>query len=342
MPFEAERFTLARRRLLTGGGALGLTGVLAACGSGDDEDDAAESSGSWSFTDDRGETAELDTTPTELVAYTGMAAALHDFGVTVKGVFGPTTKEDGSLTTQAGDLPVEELTVIGNTYGEFDIEAYAALAPQVLSTHYYGDPSDLWYVPAESLDEISDLAPVVAIDVNDGQNTLPEVIERHAELAASLGADLESEAVEAAKERFDEAVEALRQAAADNPVKVLACSAGPEDFWASNPDSANDMRFFTELGVDFIVPDDLDEGGYYETLAWENADKYDADLIFLDAREQAIQPDGLADFPTWNALPAVQAGQIAAWDAEPLYGYGLAERSVRALAEAIANAEKLF
>ncbi|WP_026931869.1 ABC transporter substrate-binding protein [Glycomyces tenuis] len=347
MAFDVDSVRLARRGLLAGGGALGLSGVLSACGTGEDGEGSggSGSGGPWSFTDDAGETVELDQVPTEIVAFTGMAAALHDFGVTPKGVFGPTTNEDGSATSQAGNLPVDELTIIGNTYGEFDIEAYIAFAPQVLMTHYYLDPASLWYVPAESTEEITSFAPPLLLAADDGSNTLDDVIARHAELAESLGADLESEDNTAAKERYDAAVERLRTAAAENPITVLACSGSVDYFYASNPVMANDLRLFTELGVDFIVPDNPDEdggaGGYFESLSWENAGKYTADLLLLDARELTLQPDALAEFPTWNAMPAVEAGQITAWHSEPVYSYASSAGNIEALAEAIENAQKL-
>src|SRR5690606_39551044 len=108
MAFDVDSVKLARRGLLAGGGALGLTGLLAACGSGEDGDDAeAASGGSWSFTDDTGATVELDQVPDKIAAFTGLAAALHDFGITPKAVFGPTVNQDGSPTSQAGNLPVD-------------------------------------------------------------------------------------------------------------------------------------------------------------------------------------------------------------------------------------------
>ncbi|MCZ9338869.1 ABC transporter substrate-binding protein, partial [Streptomyces sp. TRM76130] len=70
-------------------------------GSADAEASAA--SGPWSFEDDRGTTVELDEVPTSIVAFTGVAAALHDYGVQVEGVFGPTTTKDGTADVQAGD-----------------------------------------------------------------------------------------------------------------------------------------------------------------------------------------------------------------------------------------------
>lgn len=345
MASDADSVKLGRRGLLAGGGALGLTGVLTACGGGDDEPEGgAEETGPWSFTDDRDETVELDAVPTKIVAFTGMAAALYDFGIEIPAVYGPTTNEDGSPTTQAGNLPVADLEVFGNVYGEFDVEAYASYGPEVMMTHYYIDPASLWYVPAESQENITGLAPVVALSANDEalSNTLDQVIGRHAELAASLGADLASESNTANKERYDAAVEALRAAAAANPVKVLACAASPDIFWASSPLMGNDLRFFTELGVDLVIPDSTEaSGGYFEELSWETVDKYPADVLLLDNRAQSLQPDALAEFPTWAALPAVQEGQIVGWEAEPMYGYGLAAASIEALATAIQNARKL-
>ncbi|WP_205323698.1 ABC transporter substrate-binding protein [Glycomyces sp. YM15] len=344
MAFDADSVKLGRRGLLAGGGALGLTGVLAACGSDDDEsgDDAAQSQ-PWEFTDDQPATVKLDRTPAKIVAFTGMAAALYDFGIEVPAVFGPTTNEDGSATTQAGNLPVADLEVFGNVYGEFDVEAFAAYGPEVLMTYYYYDPASLWYVPEESRDEIVGLTELTALNVDDGANTQDQIIARHAELAESLGADLDSESNAANKERYDAAVESLKAAAAANPVKVLACAAAAEVFYASSPLMGNDLRFFAELGVEFILPDALDEasGGYYEILSWENVDKYQADILLLDNRVQSLQPAQLTEFPTWNALPAVQEGQIVGWEAEPMYAYGLAAASIEALATAIQNAEKL-
>lgn len=347
MAFDADSVKFGRRGLLAGGGALGLTGVLAACGGGDGEtSEGSADSGPWEFTDDRGETTELDAVPTKIVAFTGMAAALYDFGIEIPAVYGPTTNEDGSPTTQAGNLPVADLEVFGNVYGEFDVEAYAAYGPEAMFTHFYIDPASLWYVPAETSADITSLAPVTALSANDEglSNTLDQVIGRHAELAESLGADLDSDENVANKERYDAAVEALKAAAAANPVKVLACAAAADTFYASSPLMGNDTRFFMELGVDIIVPDALDEatGSYFEFLSWENVDKYQADLLLLDNRVQSLQPDQLTEYPTWTALPAVQEGQIVGWEAEPMYSYGLAAASIEALAEAITNAKKLF
>src|SRR2546426_158891 len=97
---------LRRRGLLAAAGALGLGAALAACGKSDGDKGSAKSrstdaegggsgtTGPWSFTDDRGVRVKADSTPRSIVAFVGTAAALHDYGIAVKGVFGPTVTKD--------------------------------------------------------------------------------------------------------------------------------------------------------------------------------------------------------------------------------------------------------
>jgi iron complex transport system substrate-binding protein len=133
---NARATHLTRRGILAAGGALGLGAALTACGDddaksgGSNDGTAAAKSGPWSFKDDRGKTVELDKVPANLVAFTGVAAALWDYGVQVKGVFGPTTTKDGKPDVQAGDLDVDKVTVLGNEWGKLNVEKYAALAPE--------------------------------------------------------------------------------------------------------------------------------------------------------------------------------------------------------------------
>lgn len=209
--------------------------------------------------------------PAAVVAYVGAAAALYDFGVDrqLVGVYGPTRLKDGKPDPQAGNLPVDRLEIIGNAYGEFNIEKYAALRPELLVDNMFVPP-DLFYVPAESKDKIFALAPSVAIST--GAVPLPKPIERTGALAAALGADLKSAKVTAAKARFDKASETLRAAAKARPgLKVLAASASPDLFYASSPNKNTDLIYFKELGVELIVPEKPSQDGYFEELSWENA-----------------------------------------------------------------------
>ncbi|MGY0460142.1 ABC transporter substrate-binding protein [Kitasatospora sp. cg17-2] len=335
-----------RRTLLTAAGAVGLGAALAACGSGGGSGTKGPDGGgadgrAWSFTDDRGRAVTAKSTPHRIVAFTGTAAALHDFGLAdrIVGVFGETRRADGKADPAAGDLDIDKVTIVGNAWGEFGIEKYAALRPDLLVTHMY-DPDALWYVPDESKDKILALAPGVA--VTTARVPLPEPIKRYAALAESLGADLNARRVAEAKARFEAAAETLRQAAkAAGGLKVMAASGSADLFYVTNPAVSTDLMYFRELGVDFVVPDALDPQGYFESLSWENAGKYRADLILLDNRSTALQPADLAAKPAWSALPAVKAGQVTPWDAVPRFSWLGAAPLLEDLAKAVQGAKKL-
>lgn len=348
MPSNARATSLTRRGLLAAGGALGLGAALAACGTetkgGSDAAGSAEKAGPWKFTDDRGTAVEAKSTPKNIVAFTGMAAALKDFGIEVKGVFGPTTVKDpktGAETpdVQAGDLDVKKVKIIGNVWGEFKIEEYLKLNPDLLITDMW-EKNDLWYVPAEQKDKILKVAPSVALWAAD--KSMPAVLQRHADLAASLGADVKTKQILADKARFEAAAERVRQAAkGKKDIKVLIGSGSPDLFYVSTPVRPTDTLYFQELGVNIITPDKLDQGGWFEGLSWENVDKYKADVILLDNRTSALQPEALKAKPTWAALPAVKAGQVFPRVTEPIYSYAKCAPLMEDLAKALENAKKV-
>lgn len=134
---QSRATQLSRRGLLTAGGAVSLGALLAACGDKGGTGGPESGTGGkrpWSFKDDRGEAASTDALPKNIVAFTGTAAALYDYGIKVKGVFGPTRGAGGGSDVQAGDLDISELEILGNEWGQFNVEKYAALAPELLIT----------------------------------------------------------------------------------------------------------------------------------------------------------------------------------------------------------------
>jgi iron complex transport system substrate-binding protein len=345
---NARATHLTRRGILAAGGALGLGAVLAACGDddtksgGSGKETAAGQSGPWSFKDDRGQTAKADKVPSNIVAFIGAAAALHDYGVQVKGVFGPTRTKDGKPDVQAGDLDITKVTNLGNEWGQFNIEKYASLAPDLLVTTTFDDAGTLWYVPEESKDKITAVgAPSVAVSVYDRQLTQP--LQRMLELARTLGADVTSKKITDAKKRFEDASARLRAAAKAKPdIKVMAGSASQDLFYVSGTNLSIDLEYFKALGVNFVEPPEevKAEGGWYESLSWENVDKYGADIIMMDDRSSAIQPADIGE-GTWKQLPAVKAGQVIPRSPEPILSYDKCVPMVENLAKAIENAKKV-
>ncbi|MGC4999305.1 ABC transporter substrate-binding protein [Streptomyces sp. DT195] len=338
---------LTRRGILAAGGALGLGAALAACGddkgkSGSEGQAKPGKGGAWSFKDDRGTTVKLGSVPTRIVAFTGVAAALYDYGIEVKGVFGPTKTKDGKADVQAGDMDVSKLTVFGNVFNQFNVEQYAAFAPEVLITTTFDPKGVLWYVPLESAAKIAKLAPSVAVSVYDRPLTGP--LQRMWELAESLGADTKSAKVVDAKKRFEAAAARLRKAARSRPeIKVMAGSAAQDAFYVSGTNLSADLEYFKSLGVKFVEPSEAAKkptGGWFETLSWENVDKYPADIIIMDDRSSTIQPADITK-ATWKKLPAVKAGQVIPRSAEPILSYDKCAPLLENLAKAIETAKKV-
>ncbi|MFG2996658.1 ABC transporter substrate-binding protein [Streptomyces sp. NPDC048340] len=335
----------SRRGLIAAGGALGLVAALTACGGSDaakgdgGKDKGAAASGPWSFKDDLGKDVTAKSTPKNIVAFTGTAAALHDYGIHVKGVFGPTKTADGKADVQAGSMDISKVEILGNVWGEFNVEKYAALQPDLLVTNTWD--GTLWYVPEESKDKITGRAPAAAISVG-GDATLDKALARTADLAKSLGADMNAKTTVDAKARFEAAAAKVREATKANPgIKVLVGSGSPDLFYASTPKTSADLKYFESLGVEFAIPEKLDEGGFFESLSWENAGKYKADVILLDNRTGTLQPNDLKAKPTWVELPAVKANQVIPRVTEPIYSYEKCAQILEDLAKSIQSAKKV-
>ncbi|MFC4334356.1 ABC transporter substrate-binding protein [Salininema proteolyticum] len=332
MPIDFHpTMSTSRRRLLGTAVAIGAATALAACGE-ETSEGGSQGASQWAYTDGRDRKVELPGAPESIVAFTGLAAALHDYGIGVDAVFGPTVKADGSPDLQAGRLDVDGLTIIGNALGEFDEEAYVGLEPDVLISHFYAG-FDLWFVPEEHLKTVESNAPTIGIEVSGGD--LTEIIARHTDLAKALGADLDGDEAKDAQARYNSAAETL--SAAKKPPKVLACTAIKDYFYVGDHTWFPDLQTAAALGVEFVEPE-TDETGYWETLSWENVGKYEADVILLDVRTQSLQQDAMAEFPTWKVLPAVQAGKVFSWNPEPVYSPLGGAEALELIAEAVKSA----
>src|SRR5207249_4282108 len=98
-------------------------------------------------------------------------------------------------------------------WGDFNIEQYARLQPELLITTVFDD--QLWYVPEEGLKKISEIAPILALQVES--KNLPDVLTRFVDLAAALGVSRDADVVKNAKTEFDTASQNLRKALAAKP-----------------------------------------------------------------------------------------------------------------------------
>ncbi|MER6829293.1 ABC transporter substrate-binding protein [Streptosporangium sp. NPDC000563] len=338
-----SRPVLPRRGFMAAG--LGLVFVLAACGSGTETTAAtggpsaatSPSAGPWTFTDDRGKKIDVPGRPARVVAQVGAAAALWDFGVRPIAVFGPHRLKDGTKDPQVGAVDITKVESLGNVWDEFNVEKYISLQPDLLVSGMYAKDA-LWYVPEKSAATIEQVAPTLGVSQMD--MSVPKIIERYGQVAAALGADLDAPEVAEAKARFDAASAAI-VTPENKGLKIMVMAGGPEAMWVANPEAHADVRYFKELGLDVVVPEKVDEGGYWQTLSWENADTYRADVILVDARSQSMRPEEMKKKPTFAGLPAVKAGQVYQWHAEERYSYqGYADVLERLNAD-LAKAKKL-
>ncbi len=272
----------------------------------------------FEFTDGTGQTITLDRVPERIVAEVGSAAALWDFGIRPVGYFGLAVGEDGSREPTAGNLDLDSMTSIGQGFEDFDVEALLALEPDLIVTTIFVEDSP-WAINAEVLPQVREIAPLAVVSLMDVDVTSP--IHEFEELAGKLGADLESAEVTTAKARFEAAGDQVRVATEENPgLSVLVVGARDDGLYIASPATAADLRYYQELGVELVVPD-VQPGQWWETLSWEQALKYPADLILNDIRTGSYTIEQLMAVPSMAEHPAVKAGQVAPWSAEYVASY---------------------
>ena len=303
---------ISRRRLLGGSLAtLATTALLAACG--EDEPDRASpgsatepDQGPWTWTDDLGQEVSLDSTPTRIAAYGDAAAALINFGITPVALFHYTDPEQDSTFE---DLDLSEVEVIGTAYGEINLEALAALQPElVVTTLYSEDTAETMYgfKDAAQIEKIKAIAPIVGV-MQTGSAL--DVIKKNEALVASLGVDVESGPVADDRAAFEAASAALTEAASSG-LTVLPVYGEDANFYVAKAPDDPALRYYSDLGVSFVPIEGEDY--YWEVLSWERADKYRPDVVLYSVRD-SFTPEQLMDQPVFARLEAAQSGQLHPW-----------------------------
>lgn len=288
--------------------------TLAACGSSSSDDSAG--SGAWTFTDDLGTKLSLDSVPDRLIVQSSMAAALTDLGLGDKivGTFGPLKNAEGKADSQVAGLDITAAPDLtgGGEYGSIDVEKAVGLKPDLIVTSAYIE-GDLWYINDATAKKLDGLAPILVVSF-DGK-TLPELLDGTERAAKALGADLDVDEVGKAHDDFAAAADRVKAAGADlADKKILVGSPATDMFYVSNPKVSPDLAYWRdELGLPLIVPNNPDEGGYFETLSWENANIYPADVFMYDDRVGEAGLDILADQPVFQALEAAKNKPYIPW-----------------------------
>jgi iron complex transport system substrate-binding protein len=334
---------MTRRRMV---GSLGALAVLAApqtmlARQATPEASPQGSDAGWSFTDDAGKTLELPSRPLKIAADLNAASALWDFGIRPVAIAGYTVDTDASWGNVDRNTPVINVAA-GSPVP--DLETLLAEDIDLFVTITWGNENNPyeWSFPEQADYERTNAAvPVIAIS---GSGRADRNTERFAELAASLGADLDSLEILEAKTAYEDALAAfsdVAKAKAEAGITSLFIYADPTELYIAYPPIWADLAMYQALGMDIIVPDSVPEGDYWEQLSTEQAVKYVSDLIFQSSRTGTLTLEELAAHPTYGTLPAVKAAQVIAWDQDFIQSYQGLTAALAHLTEALRNAEKV-
>jgi iron complex transport system substrate-binding protein len=299
------------RRLL--GGLLALAAVgLSACSAEGDGLSAASESG-WEFTDDLGTTVTLDEAPTRVAGLNDVLSSLWNHGIEPVAAWGQTSIED-DVAFEGKDLSGVE--IVGTSYGQIDLERLAAADPDVIVASVYPTDSEGTLDPdapmygfesIEQQEQVAEIAPILAIA---WRGSAAEVIERTAELAGALGADLDGAEVSAARADFAAASAALTAAAAGGLTVLPVYATESDGWWMARAADDPSLHLYQDLGVQFADPGGEDY--FWNSVGWEDVPNHPSDVLLYSLR-LSMGPDELAAQPTAALLPAVRAGQLHPW-----------------------------
>jgi iron complex transport system substrate-binding protein len=312
---------------------------LVACG----DDGAGTTSGAgaagWTYLDGSGKTTTLAEVPVRIVAHGAAAAALIPLGIRPVGIYADTAVEDDLALK---NLDLEGIEIVGEEWGVINIEAVAALQPDLIVAEWWPVEqaySGLEAGTAAASQQLLEIAPIVG--VAQGPSIL-QMIEDYEALAESLGADLSAPAIAAPRERFEAALATFQSVVEAKPdLSVLAVSPTVDTLYVAVPEHAAELSDFASWGLGLIVPDTPDEGfEYWESLSWENADKYQADLLIIDERGYPANLAQVEAQPTWELLDAAAAGAVAVWPAYWLRNFTDYAAALDQLAASIEQADE--
>ena len=319
------------RPTLLAAGALLLTATLASCASGatsSSTTSAAASAaaspsatvpaGPWSYTDGSGATVTLDAPPERIVAHGSVAAALIPLGIRPVGIY---ADQPIDVDPALKNLDLTGIEIVGQEWGAINIEKVAALEPDLILAEWW--PLEQAYSGMEEEAGAKDTLPKIAPVAGPAQgSSIVTLIEDYEKLAAGLGADINSPTATAARDGFETSLANFKAALAAKPnLSVLAVSPTVDAIYVAAPAGASELSDFVSWGMNITAPVVADDRGYWETLSWENASKYQPDLLLIDDRYGATTLAAAKQQPTWTQMKAAAADAVVDWPAFWLRNY---------------------
>jgi len=287
----------------------------------------------WSYTGGNGETVTLDHVPTRIIASQDAAAGLIPLGIRPVAIYADSVIAEAKALE---GLDLSGIEIIGETWGELNIEKAAALKPDLIVGEWW--PLDkVWSGGGDLNTAIKALAPITGPKQGSSIITLVEDYEK---LATSLGADLSTPAVAADKAAFEASLAKFKATVAAKPgLTALAVWAGSDALYVAATEGSSELMDFASWGLKLIDPEVADDRGYWETLSWEQADKYQPDLVMVDNRSPTTIDTAKAQ-PTWTTIKAAAAGQVTDWPAFWLRNYKAYAGALDKLTAAIEAADE--
>jgi len=287
----------------------------------------------WTYTDGSGRVVTLPDVPKRIVAHANVAAGLIPLGIRPVGIYvdGPVA-DDPSLR----GLDLTGIEILGEAWGEIDIEKLAAVEPDIIIAEYW--PLEKAYSGMEPNAADGTLIEQIAPVAGPAQgNSTEALIKDYEALATLLGSDLSAPAIAADKARFEASKAAFQVAVTAKPgLKVLAVWAGTDALYVAAADGSAELSDFKAWGLDIIVPAIADDRGYWETVSWETVDKYQPDLVLVDDRAGPATRAAAEAQPTWTSIRAAAKGQVGDWPAFWMRNYKVYAEQIDKLMATIA------
>lgn len=300
---------------------------------------SSSSDGAWSYTDDTGKTVTLDHQPERIASYSDYALGLLSNGIDPVAIFG---RFDVKTDERFADYDISKTAIVGNSYGEIDLEALAESAPDLIVTGIY--PTDrkgtldlegplYGLADVEQQKQLEKIAPVVAIEVG-GKGI--DVIESSNRLAEALGAS--KEGIAAAKKTYDAAAADLTAAAKESDLEITQMYADADGIYVVKTADEPETELYNSLGVNFTNKNP--DGDYYwDIYSWENAGQVmTGDVLLVNV--EGFQKDDLLAQPTFADDPALVAGQVYTWNQAAL-DYASQAAHMEELAKILRDSKKL-
>lgn len=294
---------------------------------------------SWSYTDDIGNTVTLDHVPSRVAGFTDQVLSLLSYGVKPVATFGRT---DVKTDTRFTGYDMTGVAIVGNSYGEIDLEALASAQPDLIVTAEY--PSDregtidatqpyYGFKDLEQQKKLEAIAPIVTIKVGGAGL---DVIKANTKLALALGADQAK--VDEDQKAYEASAANLTKVAKEKGLKVSAMYADADGVYLVKTNDEPETQLYASLGVDYLNPHP--DGAYYwDIYSWENAAKVKvADVILLS--NEGYQAADLRKQATFADDPALKAGQVFERRVSPL-DYSSQAKNMDTLASQLQQSQKV-